>query len=192
MGRTLKHLAFIGLILGVGSWVSADIITDTVGEDSADGSLSLTEPGGDGWISGHRGWTHSYDPLPVGSTVNSASIVMDILDGDSGRLDLYAGTDTSGTFIGSSTTVNSSGSPGPWRPLADPLSIDNEYIIPASLFTDLADGTFQVHGQNVSMSIWGSNRAVLTIDFTPVPEPSSLLLLGALSGVLALRPRRRG
>ena len=36
--------------------------------------------------------------------------------------------------------------------------------ISPTFFPDLADGTFEIYGENVGLGTWGSNRAVLTIE----------------------------
>jgi hypothetical protein len=86
-----------------------------------------------------------------------------------------------------------------WRDLQSPPgfdpgdgSYDNLIVIPASLFADLADGTFEIftNDRNDNMGTFGSNRALLTINTVPVvPEPQTGLLVGLGLIPLAIRAR---
>jgi hypothetical protein len=132
-------------------------------------------------------WTHSYGA--ISGAIVSATLRVDLIDADTGILDLYAGTSSSDPLIGSASGGNQGTSV--WRDLQTPPgpnpgdgSFDNLIVIPASLYADLADGTFAVftNDRNDNLSSFGSNRALLTI--TVVPEPGTAALLGF--GLIAL------
>ncbi len=177
---SITIIALFSVIL-LKSNVHAELIVSTVGtESSAAPTGSLTG----GFISTDKAWTHSYTITPT-DTILSAQIEVDIIDADSGFLCLHAGTNTSGPTIGQASG-NSAGSPGPWRVFGDSFAVNSVISIDSSLYSDLLDGTFDVYGDNISMTIWGSNRAKLTINTqaAAVPEPSfyaSMIGLGALA-----------
>lgn len=138
-------------------------------------------------------WTHSYGPI-VG-TIVAATLRIDLIDADTGILDLYAGTSTADPLIGSATGANQGTTV--WRDLQSPPgtadgdgSYDNEIVIAASLYADLADGTFQVftNDRNDNLTSFGSNRALLTITVVPEPGTAALLAFGLL-GVALVRRR---
>lgn len=138
-------------------------------------------------------WTHSYGPIT--GTILAATLRIDLIDADSGILDLYAGTSVADPLIGSATGANQGTSE--WRDLQSPPganpgdgSYDNLIVIPASLYADLADGTFQIftNDRNDNLTSFGSNRALLTITVVPEPGTAALLAFGLL-GVALVRRR---
>lgn len=173
--------------LGLSQDASAGPMVSIVGtEDWQDGDpLGPTLTGG--FITGHQAWTHTYAAVPVGDII-SATITIDLIDADAGRLQVYAGVNTSGQHIGNASG-NDAGVPGPWRPVGSPYAPETTLTIPSSLHADLADGSFAVYGYNSAMSWWGSNRSRLEIEVIPEPATMGLLGLGML-GVFLRRKRR--
>jgi len=194
--------------------IADDIDTTTVpGEIATDGSLSANLPGAlsinavpfsqslDDFL------TFNYSPLEQDKII-SATLNLDITDSD-GRL-LTLSADSDGTVLGTTADSgdNASGGFGTWRAvnvhgdgtltgMPNPGgfnggNLDNLFNIPMSLFGDLADGTFVVDGVwagNLTVGVFASNRAILTI--TSIPEPSSLMLTGGAAIFLVGRVRRR-
>ena len=138
-----------------------------------------------GFISGDKAWSHVYGAIP--GTILSASLEIDIIDADSDHLALYAGTSSAGPSIGNASGSDAGG-PGPWRHISDPFDVHTVLPLAPSFFPDLADGTFDVFGDNINLAVWGSNQAILTIE-TAVPVPGAVWLLG--SGLIGLAGFRR-
>ena len=116
-----------------------------------------------------------------------------IHDADTGSLALHQGTTAGGSLIGSvvgtDASVPDGGTDTFWYGLGDDRSVDNTITIGSQFYSDLADGRFDVYGQDVnSLGSWGSNRALLIITYAPEP---GTLLLGLAGGLLALGRRSR-
>ena len=207
-------LALAGAIgIGLDRTAEAGVIISQVGTPAVEGSEDSVELG----ATLTQGFTGSGDDLAwfhtgygvITDTILSATLEIDLIDAESPdrRLDLYAGTSTAGTWFGAAYGKND-GTPGDWRGLPPGgSSSDNLITISSALFADIADGTFDIFGDNQNMWIWGSNRALLTITTldpepepegepepttTEVPEPMSLALFGlGLAGLGIVRRRRR-
>ena len=188
--KMLAGLATGFLMFGMVGFANASTIISQVGTPAvtgSDGSGTLTN----GWIESEDfGWAHTY--ASITGNIISAILTIDIIDADNGHLNLYAGTDNSGLFIGSAYgNDNGNGTRGEWQGLGD-NTIETTFILQADLLNDLADGTFEVFGDNSNMHTWGSNHALLSIDVAPVPEPATMLLFGTgLAGLVGTRLRRK-
>ena len=209
-------LALMGAItVGLETNAQATVITSQLGIPEADGSTVLGETLTGGFIKSDWSWSHKgYGVFPnrpnyvIMETIVSATLRIDLIDAElapNKRLDLYAGTDASGTFIGSAYGQHD-GWPGPWRGLPPGgTSSDNLIVISSDLYADIADGRFDIFGANEGMILWGSNRVLLTIttadlglsslpanfNFKEVPETGTLTLFGlGLAGLGYIRRRK--
>ncbi len=129
-----------------------------VGTESCNSAQSLTG----GWISGLRTWTHSYSAIP--GVITGATLTMDIGDGDGATGTLVASGISLGTVTG-----GDNGGPGTWQcPNAWGGGRDQTLTLPATVYGDLADGSFTIALTNdTGLGSWGSNRAILNISYVP-------------------------
>jgi len=150
-----------------------------------------------------------YNPIAA-SRILAATLSIDITDADGRILTLTA--DSDGTVLGSTLDSgdNGGGSFGNWRavnvwadgslpgttPNPDPVpggNLDNIFVLPDTLISDLADGKFIVDGSwtNPSGGVFASNRAVLEIFSIPEPASGWWLILGTCLTVHQTRRRHR-
>ena len=192
---------FVAVLIAVAALVfasgqaHADSIDDRVGSDGAtgDSSGSLSN----GWTTGNLSWTHTYGA--INGTITRAILWVDVLDADSGSLKVYVGSSSSGFYLGENNPDDAAANLGSPPTEEDWLGIGafgdpiQEFTLPSSLYSDLADGSFQLYAANNAMSTYGVNRSRLYIEYAPnpVPEPGTLVLLGAgLLGAGTWRRRR--
>lgn len=145
--------------------------------------------------------------IPVGATITSATLEIDITDDDGRTLTIYEGASKAvgvGVTIGVTTPVGDNGGPGDWRAVntltsggarpagnTSPGNIDHSFAIPAGLFADMeTDGELILDAawSSTGGGFWASNRAKLTIETIPEPSSTGLALLGL---ALAVQRRKR-
>ncbi len=123
-----------------------------------------------GWFEVYS-YTHEFDFVPPYSTINSGVLTVDLHD-DGGFLDgweLAFGWAEDGTWDFGEIDMGS-----------------HSYQVDASW---LEDGEFTVSIASILGDFY-VDRSTLEIDYTPVPEPSTFLLLGAgLFGIVFIRRR---
>ncbi|GAX59633.1 hypothetical protein SCALIN_C04_0121 [Candidatus Scalindua japonica] len=175
-------------------------IVNQVGADSVDGSSALTFNGSNGWIILNKTWTHSYVAEATNiDTINFATLEIDLLDADGGFLRMQNGGTTIADFNPPNVTQDN-GTPGLWRDSTHANANNTTFAIDLPTFeTALLSGSFTIAGLNQGMTIWGTNRAILTIDYeavatapASVPEPATVALLGiGIAGLAGTELRRR-
>ncbi len=184
-----KIICFI-LIVVFACSIQALTVTSVIGTSSTSSDGSLTDIlgvakccGFNGWITdANLSWTHTYTPI---ISITSATLVFDLLDADSGTLDVSNSGIAIGSGLGGST-----GGPGDWHAFGDNPnggvdngdgSVINTFNLDISnptILASLQSGSFTVDAVNNSMSVWGVNTATLTLNgAVVVPEPTTALLL---------------
>lgn len=187
---TMSHAATIVSTVGVPPSGCSTVDGCPTGASQPDLSGTLTG----GFISSDFTWAHSFGVIT--DTILSATLTLDIIDADGGNLNVYV-DNSSGAPVGMFDPAgnNSGGGPGPWRVPGDPLDPVMTVVLSSSIFSELADGMITFFGDNISLGIWGTNTATLTIETTggtsTVPVPAALPLLATAFGGLGFLGWRR-
>ncbi len=178
MKKSLVVLFALVLFLGIAGNATALVITDTVSFNAY--SVSGGTLDGYGWgtvnkLNGHGDyvyWTHNYTFNPEVDYINSASFTLRLVDDNDHWLEAgYGYTEATG-----------------WDYLGE---IDTgSYSLDVNL-SSLLDGSY-------SAGVWDLygdfyiKDATLVIDYAPVPEPATLVLLGSgLAGLAFYRRKRK-
>jgi hypothetical protein len=147
------------------------------------------------------------DQIPLGSTINSAVLTLDVVDSSNfpiGTISIFQMTTGwsesstwtslgSGVQVGSETVASAddahtaeSIAPTTWNVQSSLQSWSNgDTNFGWAIFNDNTDGIQFTTSEGATVTA----RPLLTVDFTPVPEPGSLVLAG-LVGAAALCVRR--
>ena len=139
-------------------------VTNVVGTETCSEAGSLTG----GWIGGNTSWTHTFAPFQ--GQVLSATLTVDIGDADGGTLALVG----DGVSLGS-ITGGDNGGPGAWKcPGSWGGGKDNKITLPASVYSQLLDGSLTIQGTGSGLGTWGTNRAILELTYVP-GEPGGVV-----------------
>ena len=187
MKRYLPQFTIMILLCIYATGSYAATVISQVGISSNDGIGSLS---GGFTNNDDISWTHIY--APISGTINSATLEVDTIDLDSPE-GFWGALKHDSVLMGTLSGKNN-GLPGPWRPIGHAFNDDTLFTLDAVFFSDLLGGSFSVDAHAPGDNIWGSNRALLTIDYSPVPIPAALPLFSSalgLMGFIAARKRKK-
>lgn len=143
----------------LGSSFGTSHVEDLVGSLAGDESITLTG----GFIARDVLWTHEFRPLD--GLIEAASLTLDLVDADGGSLALYArASGLPESLLGRAVGLDN-GDPGPWRVPGEDQAAESTIDLRQSDLVYLEGGRLRLTGINEDMGTWGSNRAVLQIEY---------------------------
>lgn len=143
----------------LGSSTGTSQIEDFVGSLVGEETFTLTG----GFIDRDVLWTHEFRPLD--GLIETASLTIDLVDADGGSLAVYArSSGLSESLLGRAVGLDN-GDPGAWRVPGEDQAAESTIEIRQSDLVYLDGGLLRLTGINEDMGTWGSNRAILQIEY---------------------------